>query len=144
MAKKKTPPKKAAKKKPAAGATNGAPAVGKLNVVPIDEAKIAELAKILSREIPPTHARALRRFCTRLSAAASVPLKNHPKILDAILADLKVELEGAKQSGDGTLSVNDFRDVVDGVVEDFRCEFCEAVGCDGRDCRDFEPEPGGP
>ena len=46
MAKKKTPPKKAAKKKPAAGATTGAPAVGKLNVVPIDEAKIAELAKM--------------------------------------------------------------------------------------------------
>ena len=30
-----------------------------------------------------------------------------------------------------------------GAPEDFRCQFCGEVGCDGRDCRDFEPEPGG-
>jgi len=61
-------------------------------------------AKIISREIPPTHARHL------------APLKDHPKILDKVLAELETERKAAKQWGDGTLTVNEVRDVVDSVV----------------------------
>jgi len=61
-------------------------------------------AKVISHEIAPTQARHL------------VPLAGHPQLLDAVLKEFAEELKRAKKWGDGTISVNEFRDMVQDVV----------------------------